>query len=156
MGIKAYTDGACRVSNPGICSAAFVVYDDGVEIAHEGIYLGPEVHTNNFAEYQGLLALLNWALANDQTDMRIFCDSKLVVCQVNGEWNTRDELAPLTRRAQVLLLRGSHTLAHIRGHQGILGNERADQLCNSVLDYYHPRKTKGSEKLYQEMLGEKP
>lgn len=30
----AHTDGACRVSNPGYCSAAFSVYD-GNKITHE-------------------------------------------------------------------------------------------------------------------------
>jgi ribonuclease HI len=140
--ITAYTDGACRVSNPGQCSCAFVVFDDGVEIKRQGSFLGPEFHTNNYAEYQGLLKLLEWALLANIRKIRIHCDSLLIVKQTNGEWNAKPELAPYATRACALVMYGGHTLVHIRGHQGIVGNELADQICNEVLDAVKPREKK--------------
>lgn len=135
----AYTDGACRISNPGQCACAFVVFKDDVEIKRQGTFLGPDFHTNNFAEYQGLLTLLNWAYLTGCKPITIYCDSLLIVNQVNGVWNTRADLAQFTLRAQALMMKGKHTLKHIRGHQGIVGNEIADKICNEVLDAVKPR-----------------
>jgi ribonuclease HI len=138
----AFTDGACRQSNPGICSAAFVVLDGDVEIARQGKYLGPELHTNNFAEYQGLLMLLHWAYDVGVKGLLIHCDSLLVVKQVAGEWNARTDLAQYTREAQALMLHGGHSMKHVRGHQDCVGNILADQICNYTLDAEHPREKK--------------
>lgn len=149
--IRAYTDGACRVSNPGICSCAFVVYDDDVVMKEAKFYLGPEKHTNNFAEYQGLLNLLRWAFDSVVESMLIHCDSLLVVKQVNEEWATRADLEKLTFEARGYMALGKHTLKHIRGHQGIVGNERADLLCNEILDEVCPR-TKKPRKVEEELV----
>jgi len=89
----AYTDGACKVSNPGICSCAFVTYDgetteDGnlLEGAKEtfshGRFLGFP-HSNNFAEYQAVIMVLEWARDCGHRDLEIWCDSQLVVRQVD-------------------------------------------------------------------------
>ena len=56
--IEAYCDGACRVSNPGVTSCAWVVYEGEREVKHQAYFLGPELHTNNYAEFQGLIKLL--------------------------------------------------------------------------------------------------
>ena len=109
--MRAYTDGACRVSNPGQCSAAFAVYCIGSLQYEHARYLGPELHTNNYAEYQGLLDLLRWAEAEKITGLDIHCDSQLVVKQVRGEWAVKHkELQPLhdlafasTRPANIML-----------------------------------------------------
>jgi ribonuclease HI len=126
--IKAYTDGASR-GNPGPSACSFVIYDDGKEILSSSFYLGER--TNNYAEYAGLIALMQQGL----TKMDIYCDSALVVKQVNGEWKVKHEdMKPLCALAQALLIRNEHTLTHIKGHSGIPGNERADQLCNECLN----------------------
>ena len=140
--LHAYTDGACRVSNPGQCSCAFVVYKDGVEIYSGTNFLGPENHTNNYAEYQGLLECLRWAYTVKKTGMLIHCDSLLVVNQVTGVWKISAELEQWATAARALVLQGNHTIKHVRGHQGIVGNERADQLCNQTLDAVCPREKK--------------
>lgn len=138
---KAYCDGACREGNPGQASCAFAVIDHSDDtiafsmhvLAQGSRYLG--LHTNNFAEYMGLLDLLKWATANEKTGLDIFCDSKLVVEQVNGDWKTdSEELTPLRNLAYAMLIRGRHTLQHIKGHDGNPGNEYVDQLCNDVLN----------------------
>ena len=37
-------------------------------------------------------------------------------------------------KARELMRKTNSTLHHCRGHQGVAGNERADQLCNEALD----------------------
>src|ERR1019366_1588330 len=148
--MRAYTDGACRVSNPGQCSAAFAVFDVLGETDMLGArYLGPELHTNNYAEYQGLLDLLKWAEAAKVTGLDIHCDSQLVVRQVRGEWAVKHkELQPFHDLAQALIIRGRHNLCWIRGHEQAeleedrIGNTYVDKLCNEVLDKELGCKTK--------------
>jgi ribonuclease HI len=138
--LTGYTDGACRKSNPGECSCAFVIYDTAAHVLfEEGYYLGHG--TNNFAEYEGLLHLLEYARAAGMKGIAIFCDSKLVVNQVNGIWEVNNpKLGPYRRRACDLILEGCHALFHIRGHQGVPGNEKADKICNDILDAEEKRK----------------
>lgn len=139
--IEAYTDGACRVTNPGLASCAFVVYIDGQEHHSAKFFLGDCV-TNNVAEYLGLINLLEWADANKITGITIRSDSQLIVNQVNGRWNCRMDLLSLRAKAYALLIRGSHTLKWVRGHNGEVGNERVDALCNQALDEVQGKKAK--------------
>lgn len=133
--LKAYTDGACRLSNPGLCSCAWVIYGlPGGEVS-QGYYLGHTLHTNNFAEYIGMVNLLEFLYAHNHKGVVIFCDSKLVVNQVNQSWKINDDnLRTMAAKAYGLLTLGGHTLVHIKGHDGEVGNERADEICNAVLD----------------------
>lgn len=131
---SAFTDGACRVSNPGLCSSAFVVYEGDEEVHRFGRLL-PGLNTNNVAEYSALLDLLDWAAQESIHGIHVYSDSKLVVNQVNLEWACKTEaLAQLCLRAHMLLIRGRHSITHIRGHSGDLGNETADAICNQILD----------------------
>jgi ribonuclease HI len=131
----AYTDGACRISNPGLCSCAWVLYEDGVEITRDSRYLGHQFQTNNYAEYQGLLLLLEYLYHRGLRNVVIHCDSKVVVNQVLGTWDVKQpDLEPFASKAYGLLSQGCHVLKHIKGHSGNVGNDRADQLCNERLD----------------------
>src|SRR5665213_891479 len=113
--MKAYTDGACRVSNPGQCSCAFAVFNGDQVIAQFSTYLGPKLYTNNYAEYMGLIYLLRWADAAKIKGLDIYCDSKLVVNQVNDVWNiNREELRSLRDEAYAFMIRDAHTLQHIK------------------------------------------
>lgn len=153
--LLAYCDGACRGGNPGECACAFAVDLQGHWYTHAR-YLGPELHTNNFAEYQGLLDLLKWA--NEAvTGLDIYCDSQLVVKQVSGEWGVKhEELRPLRDLAYALLIRGRHKLHWIRGHEQAereedrIGNTLVDKLCNLALD-----EELGIRKKRNEVLNEK-
>ena len=135
MTMFAYTDGACRVSNPGICSCAFVLYGlPGGEYSQVK-YLGPELRSNNFAEYQGLILLLEYLYAHSVRNVVIHTDSELVVNQTLGNWEVKQsDLKVLAAKCYGLLVRGCHVLKHIKGHDGNKGNERADGLCNAMLD----------------------
>lgn len=130
--ITAYSDGASR-GNPGKASCAYVIYKDGEEIDTGARELG--IQTNNYAEYQGLIEALFALKTWNYTKAEIFCDSTLVVNQVNNVWRVKDQkLKEHHALAQGLLINGSHILSHVDGHKGIKGNERADQLCNNILD----------------------
>jgi ribonuclease HI len=135
--ITAYTDGACRVSNPGLCSCAFVLYGlPGGEVS-QAKYLGPELRSNNYAEYQGLVLLLEWLYAHSVRNVIIHCDSQLVVNQTLSKWEiNQPDLKVLAAKCYGLLVQGCHVLKHIKGHDGNKGNERADELCNAVLDVH--------------------
>ena len=138
----AFCDGACRVSNPGICASAWAIYsDDGHLGPDETYYHGPELHSNNFSEYMGLLGLLQYADKNALNDLVIYCDSKLVVEQVNCRWRVNEKsLYNFQVLATALLIRGGHTLRHMRGHAKDsghpynYGNKHVDWLCNQRLD----------------------
>jgi ribonuclease HI len=134
---RAYTDGACRGGNPGICSCAFVVEIGGSYYDHS-VFLGPG--TNNYAEYQGLLSLLRWAHEEGAKKLDIFSDSQLVVNQVNGLWNVnKSEIEGMCNMARHYMSEAGHRLHYIRGHAGHPGNERADKLCNQVLDMWESK-----------------
>ena len=133
--MRAYTDGACRGGNPGFCSCAFVILGDHDVVMHKmGAYLGSDRQTNNFAEYQGLLLLLHWAERQKVKGLQIFSDSELMIKQVTGVYKSKPPLSDYAAAAYGLLVRGGHTLSHVRGHEGTVGNELADELCNEILD----------------------
>ena len=135
--IRAYTDGACRGGNPGFTSCAWVIYIGEDEVTFGGSYLGPERHTNNFAEYMGLIGLLEHLYTNNIRNVMIYSDSELVVNQTLGKWDiNQPDLKVLATKCYGLLVQGCHVLKHIKGHDGNLGNERADALCNAILDMH--------------------
>ena len=149
--IEAWCDGACRGGNPGICSCAWVLrgtmqreHKKPIEVdAYDAHFLGPELHTNNFAEYCGLIVLLEFLYSRGLRNVVIYCDSKLVVNQVNQKWEClSDDLRPLMSKAYGLLTQGCHVLKHIKGHDGNVGNEEVDRLCNEELDRQEEHATK--------------
>jgi ribonuclease HI len=133
--LTAYCDGACRGGNPGFTSAAFVCYDGDTEKFIGKYYLGPERHTNNYAEFKALLFLLMVLDHYELKRVSIYSDSQLVVNTVNQQWQTQSpSLLHVVPMAYALLVRGNHTLEHLKGHDGNKGNERADALANECLD----------------------
>jgi probable phosphoglycerate mutase len=137
--ITAFCDGACRVSNPGITACAWVLYDSALPTHElsEAKYLGPELRTNNFAEYQGLILLLEFLYTRSIRNVVIYTDSELVVNQTLGKWEVKQpDLKVLATKCYGLLVQGCHVLKHIKGHDGNKGNVRADEICNAVLDLH--------------------
>lgn len=142
MSLTAYVDGACRISNPGLAASSYVVYDGDKEIEAQAV-THPGLNTNNYAEYSALMALLYLADVKGWRRMTIYSDSKLVVLQSTGKWPVKKEyLKKYADTCRALLIRGQHTLVHMRGHEKDehielhKGNNRADELCNEVLDAY--------------------
>ena len=126
----AHCDGGSR-GNPGPAGYGAVVEDpEGKVVARLSEYLGRQ--TNNYAEYKGLLAALNWALANGARRLRVISDSELMVRQMKGRYKVKSPgLRPLWEEAQrlALKLKGFEMRHTLRG-----GNKEADRLANDAMD----------------------
>jgi len=127
--VHAYFDGACR-GNPGPASVGWVlVSGDGI-VAENGETIGRA--TNNQAEYEALLAVLEAAADFGFDELEIRGDSQLVEKQVKGAWDTNDpELREKRVRVRELLERfDDWSLTHVPREV----NDRADELANEALD----------------------
>ncbi len=131
--ISAYTahiDGGAR-GNPGPAGYGVVIKDpQGKKIAELSEYLGH--HTNNYAEYQGLLGVLRYALAHEIRALRIISDSELMVRQMKGIYKVRHpELRKFYEEAQQLARKLDYfEIRHaLREH-----NRDADRLANEAMD----------------------
>ena len=89
----AHCDGGSR-GNPGPAGYGAVVEDArGRIVAQLSEYLG--IQTNNFAEYSGLLGVLNWAVEHSVSRLRVISDSELMVKQMQGKYAVKSpHLAP--------------------------------------------------------------
>ena len=102
--IKIYTDGGAR-GNPGPSAGAFVVIDGDRIVHKESIFFG--IQTNNVAEYEALIASLNWLNKNKQysygKNIVFYLDSELVVKQLNGLYKIKNNnLKTLATRVRKL------------------------------------------------------
>jgi len=125
-----YSDGASR-GNPGLASYGAVVIDPKGSVVHEASEpLG--VATNNVAEYRGLIAALEAALALGARRVEARMDSELLVRQAIGRYRVKNPgLIPLHNR--VLNLRGRFDEVVFR-HVPRTQNKHADALANRALD----------------------
>jgi probable phosphoglycerate mutase len=102
----------------------------GHAVAELSEYLGH--HTNNYAEYQGLLAALRYATEHQIAALKVISDSELMVRQMKGIYKVRHpELRKLYDQAQQLVRRLEHfEIRHaLREH-----NQTADRLANEAMD----------------------
>lgn len=101
MIITTYFDGGCK-GNPGDMVAKFVIVGVADEPIKRSIPVG--YGTSNQSEYLSLLVLLKTLETINPSDVRIYGDSKLVVEQVRGKWNIReDSHRVLARKCQKIL-----------------------------------------------------
>jgi len=128
--LVAYSDGGAR-GNPGPAAYGVVIKDEsGRKIATLSEYLGHQ--TNNFAEYQGLIAALEYALAHGPKALKLISDSELLVRQIKGVYKVKSPaLKDLHARAKELIAQldwfsASHALRE--------QNEEADRLANEAMD----------------------
>ena len=128
--ITAYCDGGSR-GNPGP-SGYGVSFEDGTghPIADLSEFLG--VKTNNFAEYSGLLAALEYALSHGHARLRVVADSELMVKQMKGQYQVKSpDLRPLWEEAK----RRASRLERFEIQHVLRGkNKCADALANQAMD----------------------
>src|ERR1035438_1173450 len=127
----AHVDGGAR-GNPGPSGYGVAIQDaSGHPVAELSEYLGH--HTNNYAEYQGLIAALRYAADNQIKALKVVSDSELMVRQMKGIYKVRHpELRKLYDEAQMLVRRLKYfEIRHALREQ----NQTADRLANQAMDH---------------------
>ena len=128
--LVAHSDGGAR-GNPGPAGYGVVIEDQsGKKIAGLSQYLGHQ--TNNVAEYQGLIAALEYAVANQHKALKLISDSELLVKQIKGIYKVKNlALQDLHARAKQLIAKLDwFSIGHaLREH-----NQEADRLANAAMD----------------------
>jgi ribonuclease HI len=126
----AHSDGGAR-GNPGPAGYGVVIQDEaGRKVAALSQYLGHQ--TNNFAEYQGLIAALEYAIEHGHKALKVVSDSELLVRQIKGIYKVKNAtLQELHARAKQLIAQLEwFSIDHaLREH-----NREADNLANEAMD----------------------
>lgn len=129
--VKIYTDGGSR-GNPGEGAIGFVVLVNGQELTRQGYRVGWV--TNNQAEYQAVLAALDYILENNlRGKIDFYLDSQLIARQLAGEYKVKDnQLKILFEQAKSKIDRIGQSVcfSHIKREE----NKIADSLVNKALD----------------------
>lgn len=128
--LVAHIDGGAR-SNPGPAGYGVVIEDEvGRPVANLSEYLGRQ--TNNYAEYSGLLAALNYTLRHGFKALKVVSDSELLVKQINGEYKVSSPvLKELHGRAMTLIDQlECFEIRHVLREK----NREADRLANMAMD----------------------
>ena len=128
--LVAHSDGGAR-GNPGPAGYGVVIQDQaGRKVAGLSQYLGHQ--TNNFAEYQGLIAALEYTIAHGHKALKVVSDSELLVRQIKGIYKVKNAtLQELHARAKQLIAQLEwFSIDHaLREH-----NREADELANQAMD----------------------
>lgn len=130
--LRIYSDGASR-GNPGPSATAFMIIDeDGRILKRYSKYVG--VGTNNQAEYEALIAALEFASGITNQEIVCYMDSELVVKQLNGKYRVRNALLrPRWLKVQELKPRFQRiSFFHVSREDAYI--QRVDRLANQVLD----------------------
>jgi ribonuclease HI len=126
----AHSDGGAR-GNPGPAGYGVMIQDEsGRKVAELSQYLGHQ--TNNFAEYQGLIAALEYALQHGPKALKLISDSELLVRQIKGIYKVKNAtLQDLHGRATELIKQLEwFSIGHALREQ----NRDADRLANEAMD----------------------
>ena len=128
--ISAHCDGGAR-GNPGPAGFGALIQDaEGRVLAELSEFLG--IQTNNFAEYSGLLATLDFALGHGYQRLRVISDSELMVKQVQGKYKVKSpglRLLYEQAKQKIAQLEGFE-IVHALRHK----NKDADRLANDAMD----------------------
>jgi ribonuclease HI len=119
-----YADGACS-GNPGPAGVgAIALWADQKRELSE--YIGDA--TNNIAELTGILRAVELAHELGKP-LRLYTDSKYSIGVLTQGWKVRANKELVAKVRQALDAHPDAKLFHVRGHQGVLLNEHADELA---------------------------
>ncbi|MDD5383153.1 MAG: ribonuclease HI family protein [Candidatus Margulisbacteria bacterium] len=131
-----FTDGAAR-GNPGPAGIGIIIRNDEKTLLEVADYIGKT--TNNVAEYMALIRGLEEALDLGERNVEVFCDSELLVKQLNGEYKVKNEgLIPLYYHTQSLIKKFKHCRIY---HTAREENVEADKLANRGIDTHTTKGT---------------
>ena len=123
-----FTDGASR-GNPGKAGAGVAVFENSVQIDRVYQYLGEK--TNNEAEYLAVILALEWMKKEGHKEAKLFCDSQLLVRQLNGEYKVKaPTIVPLFKQAKELINGLTVSFTWVRRED----NKEADALANRAIN----------------------
>jgi ribonuclease HI len=128
--VVARIDGGAR-GNPGPAGYGAVLEDEqGRRLTELSQYLGHR--TNNYAEYAGLIAVLEYAKREAHAAIEVRSDSELLVRQMRGQYKVKSpELRPLYERSRELSAGFSwFAIEHVPREK----NRDADRLANQAMD----------------------
>lgn len=127
--VLVYCDGGCR-QNPGPAALGVIMIDDeGRRELSEFLGHG----TNNIAELTAILRAAQ-AMKDPQKPLRIYTDSKYSIDMLTKGWKPKKNGELIAEVKQALDKLADVQLFHVRGHVGVVLNERADELANEALD----------------------
>ncbi len=128
--LVAHIDGGAR-GNPGPAGYGVVIEDEmGRSVTDLSEYLGNQ--TNNYAEYSGLLAALNYVTKYGFKALKVFSDSELMVKQIRGEYKVNH---PVLKELHGKALRLIDDLEAFEiNHVLREKNREADRLANRAMD----------------------
>ena len=139
--VLAYTDGGCR-GNPGPGAWAFLLVDlaSGGALERAG---GDPHTTNNRMEYLAAIRAMESLKVRSEVEIRT--DSKLLVNTATTwmkgwkkkGWKKKGgpiKNLDLVQRLDVLMQEHAVCWTWVRGHAGVPGNERVDELANLAMD----------------------
>ncbi len=129
--LRIYSDGGSR-GNPGKSAFAVVVTRNGEILEEYTEFLG--IHTNNYAEYRGLICAISKALALGDDTVEFVMDSELVIKQMNGEYKVKSpDMKKLNSDAVNLSgLIPNVRFTHVKRENPMVS--RADFLLNEEMD----------------------
>jgi ribonuclease HI len=124
----AYTDGACS-GNPGPAGCGVVLVSPDGKVHEGNEYLGEA--TNNVAELTAILRALEW-IPEDAATITVHTDSQYAIGVLQKGWKAKANQDLVARTKEVVVTRSAR-LVYVPGHQGVLLNERADELAREAV-----------------------
>ena len=134
--IYIYTDGACT-DNPGDAGIG-VFFECGIN--HEiSRYIGRK--TNNYAELSAIKVAITFLYnrirnSKERSEIELFSDSQYAIGALeNFNWNIvkNKRIIQVTRerikKVRDLKIVKKLSLIYVKGHSGVIGNEKADRLA---------------------------
>ena len=138
--IHVYTDGACS-GNPGPMGIGCVIFDEGddgydpgrVEIS-EFLGEGTNQRAELLAVDAGLLAVLRCQGSTSADKVVVYSDSEYAIGLLSKGWRAKanQDLVAAVRKT-CLRLGNRLSFVKIKGHSGVVENERCDELATAAI-----------------------